>query len=61
MHKMRTAGVEVNVVMELRSIGGVRALKVRGLNIRRELALITRRGADLSPAAASFAAQLLPG
>ena len=78
-----SAGVEMNVVMELRSIpaivrmvmttgnlafvsqlgvaseSGVRALKVRGLNIRRELAVITRRGAALSPAATSFAAQLL--
>jgi len=77
------AGVEMNVVMELRSIPaivrmvmttgnlafvshlgvasetGVRALEVRGLNIRRELAVIIRHGAALSPAAASFAAQLL--
>jgi DNA-binding transcriptional LysR family regulator len=79
---LRDAGVEMNVVMELRSIpaivrmvvttgnlafvsqmgveseSGVRVLKVRGLNIRRELAVITRRGSVLSPAAASFAAQL---
>ena len=80
---LRAAGVEMNVVMELRSIStivrmvmstgnlafvsqmgvqsetGVRALNVRGLNIRRELAVITRKGAQLSPAAASFAARLL--
>ena len=80
---LRSAGVEMNVVMELRSIpgivrmvmitgnmafvsqmgveseSGVSALQVRGLNIRRELAVITRRGTELSPAAASFAAQLL--
>lgn len=81
---LRTAGVEMNMVMELRSIpaivrmvmttgnlafvsrmgveseSGVRVLKVRGLNIRRELAVITRKGSELSPAAASFAARLLP-
>ena len=80
---LRGAGVEMNVVMELRSIpdivrmvvttgnlafvsqmgveskSGVRVLNVRGLNIRRELAVITRKGSVLSPAAASFAAQLL--
>lgn len=80
---LRTAAVEMNVVMELRSIpaivrmvmstgnlafvsqlgvaseSDVRALNVRGLNIRRQLAVITRRGGQLSPAAASFAAQLL--
>ena len=79
---LRAAGVELNVVMELRSIpailrmvattgapgfvsrlgveedGPVRALAVRGLDIRRSLALIARRGAVLSPAAASFAARL---
>jgi DNA-binding transcriptional LysR family regulator len=80
---LRAAGVEMNVVMELRSIpaivrmvmttgnlafvsqmgveseSGVSALQVQGLNIRRELAVITRKGAELSPAAGSFAAQLL--
>jgi DNA-binding transcriptional LysR family regulator len=79
---LRDAGVEMNVVMELRSIpaivrmvmttgnlafvsqmgvaseSGVRALQVQGLSIRRELAVITRAGAELSPAAASFATQL---
>lgn len=82
---LRASGVEMNVVMELRSIpaivrmvmitgnlafvshmavaseSGVRPLKVRGLNIRRELAVITRKGAQLSPASASFAAHLLAG
>ncbi len=81
---LREAGVQINVVMELRSIPaivrmvmttgnlafvsrlgvpselGVRVVPVRGLDIRRELAVITRRGAPQSPAAASFAAQLLP-
>lgn len=81
---LREAGVQINVVMELRSIPaivrmvmttgnlafvsqlgvpselGVRVVPVRGLDIRRELAVITRRGAPRSPAAASFAAQLLP-
>lgn len=81
---LREAGVQINVVMELRSIPaivrmvmttgnlafvsqlgvpselGVRVVPVRGLDIRRELAVITRRGAPSSPAAASFAAQLLP-
>jgi len=80
---LRAAGVEMNVVMELRSIpaivrmvmttgnlafvsqmgvaseSGVQAVKVRGLNIRRELPVISRRGTQLSPAAESFAAQLL--
>ena len=75
---LRAAGVEMNVVMELRSIpaivrmvattgslgfvsqlgveedGEVQALSVRGLDMRRELGLISRRGATLSPAAASF-------
>lgn len=80
---LREAGVQINVVMELRSIPaivrmvmttgnlafvsrlgvtaelGVRVIPVRGLDIRRELAVITRRGARRSPAAASFAAELL--
>ena len=79
---LRAAGVEMNVVMELRSIpailrmvattgspgfvsqlgmdedGEVQALGVHGLDIRRRLALIARRGASLSPAAASFAERL---
>jgi len=79
---LRNAGVEMNVVMELRSIPaivrmvmttgnlafvsqmavasetGVRIVKVQGLDIRRELAVITRKGAYLSPAAESFAAHL---
>ena len=76
------AGVEMNVVMELRSIPGivrmvtttgnlafvskmgvqsdpaVKVLRVSGLAIRRQLAVVTRRGTPLSPAAASFAARL---
>ena len=80
---LREAGVEINVVMELRSIpaivrmvmttgnlafvsqmgvrgeSGVRTLKVQDLNIRRQLALITRAGAQTSPAAQKFATQLL--
>ena len=79
---LRAAGVEMNVVMELRSIpaivrmvattgslafvshmgvaaeSSVRVLRVRGLDIRRELAVITRRGTALSPAAAAFAERL---
>ena len=79
---LRDAGVEMNVVMELRSIAAivrmvattgnlafvsrigvenerdVRILPVRGLNIRRELAVIARRGVVLSPAADAFAKRL---
>jgi len=79
---LREAGVEMNVVMELRSIAAivrmvamtgnlafvsqigvenehdVRVLPVRGLDIRRELAVIARRGAVLSPAAEAFAKRL---
>ena len=79
---LRDAGVEMNVVMELRSIAAivrmvamtgnlafvsrigvenerdVRILPVRGLNIRRELAVIARRGVVLSPAANAFAKRL---
>ena len=79
---LRDAGVEMNVVMELRSIpaivrmvattgnlafvsrmgveseSDVRVVRVRGLDIRRRLAVIARRGAVLSPAAAAFAARL---
>jgi DNA-binding transcriptional LysR family regulator len=79
---LRDAGVEMNVVMELRSIAAivrmvemtgnlafvsqigvenerdVRVLPVRGLDIRRELAVIARRGAVLSPAADAFAKRL---
>ena len=80
--KLREAGVEVNVVMELRSIpailrmvlttgnlafvsqlgmeqrGDVVALPVQGLRIARHLAVIARRGAVLSPAAAAFSERL---
>lgn len=80
---LREAGVQINVVMELRSIPaivrmvmttgnlafvsqlgvtseqGVKVVPVRGLDIRRELAVITRAGAPRSPAAASFTAELL--
>lgn len=79
---LREAGVEMNVVMELRSIPAivrmvaltgnlafvsrvgvenerdVRILPVRGLAIRRELAVIARRGVVLSPAAEAFAKRL---
>ena len=81
---LRDAGVEMNVVMELRSIpaivrmvaitgnlafvsrmgveqeSDVHVLRVHGLDIRRQLAVIARRGALLSPAARAFAAHL-PG
>jgi len=79
---LREAGVEMNVVMELRSIPAivrmvastgnlafvshmgiesesqVQVLRVRGLDIRRRLAVIARRGAVLSPAARAFAERL---
>ena len=79
---LRDAGVEMNVVMELRSIPAivrmveltgnlafvsqigvdnernVRVLRLRGLDIRRELAVISRRGVVLSPAAQAFAQRL---
>ncbi|HPQ24006.1 MAG TPA: LysR family transcriptional regulator [Gammaproteobacteria bacterium] len=81
--KLRDAGVEVNVVMELRSIpailrmvsttgnlafvsqlgmeqqNDVVAVPVQGLRIERRLAVIARRGAVLSPAAAAFTTRLL--
>ncbi len=80
--KLRDAGVEVKVVMELRSIpailrmvsttgnlafvsqlgmpqgGDVQSLPVQGLRIERRLAVIARRAATLSPAAAAFAQRL---
>jgi len=80
--KLRDAGVEVKVVMELRSIpailrmvsttgnlafvsqlgmpqeGDVVSLPVQGLRIERRLAVIARRAATLSPAAAAFAQRL---
>lgn len=79
---LREAGVEMNVVMELRSIPAivrmvattgslafvshmgiesesrVEVLRVRDLDIRRQLAVIARRGAVLSPAARAFAQRL---
>lgn len=79
---LRDAGVEMNIVMELRSIpailhmvastgnlafvsemgmepsSGVTQLEVRDLRIERQLAVIVRQGAHLSPAAASFLEQL---
>jgi DNA-binding transcriptional LysR family regulator len=82
---LRAAGIEMSVLMELRSIsaivrmvattdalafvsrmgveseGAVRVLQVHGLSIRRELALVARRGASLSPAAARFAQRLRSG
>jgi len=81
--KLRDAGVEVNVVMELRSIpailrmvsttgnlafvsqlgmtqpGEVIAVEVQGLRIERRLAVISRRGTVLSPAAKAFTQRLL--
>jgi DNA-binding transcriptional LysR family regulator len=79
---LREAQIEMNVVMELRSIpailrmvvttgnlafvsrmgvdpaAGVTAVDVHGLNIRRELGVVARRGAVLSPSASAFAACL---
>jgi DNA-binding transcriptional LysR family regulator len=80
--RLRTAGVEVNVVMELRSIpailrmvtttgnlafvsrlglevgGEVIELAVPGLKIERRLAVVSRRGVQLSPAASAFRERL---
>lgn len=85
---LRAVNVEVNVVMELRSVAailkmvettrslgfvselavkaegsparaGVKVVPVAGLEIHRELALISREGRQLSPAAAKFAELLL--
>lgn len=80
--KLREGGVEINVVMELRSIpailrmvattgnlafvsrlgveqpGDVVEIPVQGLRIERHLAVVARRGASLSPAAAAFAESL---
>jgi len=80
---LREAQVEVNVVMELRSVAAilqmvettgslafvselavseesrsVAVVRVRGLNIQRELGLISKRGRSLSPAALEFRAML---
>jgi len=79
---LRDAGVEMNIVMELRSIPAilrmvastgnlafvsqvgvesnpdVTQLAVRGLRIERQLAIVIRQGAHLSPAAAAFLDQL---
>lgn len=83
---LREAQVEVNVVMELRSVAAilqmvettgslafvselavsdetqsarsVALIRVRGLSIQRELALISKRGRSLSPAALEFSAML---
>lgn len=80
--KLRDAGVEINVVMELRSIpailrmvsttgnlafvsqlgmeqqADVVAVAVQGLRIERRLAVIARRGVQLSPAAGAFIERL---
>ncbi len=80
---LREAGIEPNVVMELRSIPSILRmvattghlafvsrlaladqrdvvqLRVRGLQIRRHLAVVSRRQRQLSAAAAAFARQLL--
>ncbi len=87
---LREAQVEVNVVMELRSVAAILQmvettgslafvselsvvsgpsrrgrsvvpLVVRGLEIQRELALISKRGRSLSPAARAFSEQLAAG
>ncbi|MCG6862026.1 MAG: LysR family transcriptional regulator [Chromatiaceae bacterium] len=79
---LRDAGVEMNIVMELRSIPAilrmvastgnlafvsqvgvesnpdVTQLSVRDLRIERQLAVVIRQGAHLSPAAAAFLDQL---
>ncbi len=79
---LREAGVEMNVVMELRSIPAILRMvattgnlafvsrlgvdtledvceiQVRGLNIARELAVITKKGSALSPAALAFSTLL---
>jgi DNA-binding transcriptional LysR family regulator len=84
---LREAHVEVNVVMELRSVAailqmvettgslafvselaiatssarrahGVVPVAVRGIDIQRELALISKRGRSLSPAADEFSRSL---
>jgi DNA-binding transcriptional LysR family regulator len=83
--QLQGAGVEMNVVMELRSIPAilqmvrssaslafvsrigvqdddprVRVLRVRGLKITRQLAVVSRRGRPLSAAARAFAGRLQP-
>jgi DNA-binding transcriptional LysR family regulator len=82
---LREAQVEVNVVMELRSVAAILQMvettgslafvselavtsanarrsvipiRVRGLSIQRELALISKQGRSLSPAAREFARRL---
>lgn len=79
---LREAGVEMNVVMELRSIPAILRMvattgnlafvsrlgvdtfedvceiRVRGLHIARELAVIAKRSTSLSPAAQAFSARL---
>lgn len=76
---LRAAEVEMEVVMELRSVaailqmveatgslafvsergaGAARSVRVQGLRIERELAVIWKRGRPLSPAARAFAGQL---
>lgn len=80
---LQAAGVQMNVVMELRSIpaivrmvastshlafvsqlgvegeAAVTVLNPSGIDLRRQLAVVSRRGAVLSPAASAFAAHLL--
>jgi DNA-binding transcriptional LysR family regulator len=80
---LREAGVEMNVVMELRSIPSilrmvattqnlgfvsqlgveadpaVRTVRARGLQVTRKLAVISKRGRTLSPAAAAFLERML--
>jgi DNA-binding transcriptional LysR family regulator len=80
---VRTTGVDINVVMELRSIPSILRMvattghlafvsrmalrdaadiveiKVKGLSIRRRMAVVSRRNSELSAAAAAFARELM--
>lgn len=82
---VRGIGVEIDVVMELRSIPSILRMvattghlafvsrmalrdqseiveiRVKGLSIRRRLAVVSRRNTELSSAAAAFAVELLRG
>jgi len=80
---VRATGVDINVVMELRSIPSILRMvattghlafvsrmalrdaadiveiKVKGLSIRRRMAVVSRRNSELSAAAAAFARELM--
>lgn len=82
-NEVRSTGVEINVVMELRSIPSILRMvattghlafvsrmalagqtdiveiRVKGLSIRRRLAVVSRRHAELSAAAKAFVGQLM--